>query len=355
ERGRDYVRRKLNAMMAEGKKQPEACEEMLSRIHTTESSRDFENCDLVIEAVFENRLVKQKVTREAEEHLDEYSLFASNTVSIPITQLAEASVRPQNYVGLHFFPPAEEVPLVEIVRGEQTSEETVARAFDFVRAIRKTPIVVKDDWGFYAARVQNTFILEGITMLQEGYPPALIENLGKQAGMPRGALALADNLGLNMVLKYENQAGEHYGSKYVQHPAVAVLKKMLEDWQRQGRQRRGGFYEYPPEGQPCLWPELSNHFPANQKDFDRQELINRFLFAQVLEAVWCMQEKVIHSVAAANLGSIHGWGFPAFKGGAIQFISDYGVDGFIKQCEVYQKAHGQRFRAPRELRKIVGE
>ena len=218
ERGRDYVRRKLNAMMAEGKKQPEACEEMLSRIHTTESSRDFENCDLVIEAVFENRLVKQKVTREAEEHLDEYSLFASNTVSIPITQLAEASVRPQNYVGLHFFPPAEEVPLVEIVRGEQTSEETVARAFDFVRAIRKTPIVVKDDWGFYAARVQNTFILEGITMLQEGYPPALIENLGKQAGMPRGALALADNLGLNMVLKYENQAGEHYGSKYVQHP-----------------------------------------------------------------------------------------------------------------------------------------
>ena len=353
ERGRDYVRRKLNEMLAEGKKKPEEAEELLSRIQTTESSKDFENCDLVIEAVFENRLVKQKVTREAEEYLDEYSLLASNTVSIPITRLAEASVRPENYVGLHFFPPAEEVPLVEIVRGEQTSEETVARAFDFVRAIRKTPIVVKDDWGFYAARVQNTYILEGITMLQEGYPPALIENLGRQAGMPRGALAFADNLGLNMVLKYENQAAEHYGAKYVQHPAVAVLAKMLEDLQRQGKQRRGGFYEYPPEGEPFLWPELARHFPATQRNFDKQELSNRFLFAQVLEAVWCMQERVIHSVAAANLGSIHGWGFPAFKGGVIQFITDYGVDDFIQQCKTYQKVHGQRFRVPRELKMFV--
>ncbi|MCO6477140.1 MAG: enoyl-CoA hydratase/isomerase family protein [Phaeodactylibacter sp.] len=355
ERGRDYVRRKLDTLIAEGKKQPEDSEDMLRRIHTTESSRDFEHCDLVIEAVFENRLVKQKVTREAEEYLDEYSLFASNTVSIPITKLAEASVRPENYVGLHFFPPAEEVPLVEIVRGEKTSEETVARAFDFVRAIHKTPIVVKDDWGFFAARVQNTYILEGITLLEEGYPPALIENLGRQAGMPRGALALADRLGLNMVLKYENQAAEHYGSKYVQHPAVSVLKKMLEELQRQGKQRRGGFYEYPPEGAPYLWPGLAEHFPASQKGFNRQELVNRFLFAQVLEAVWCMQEKVIHSVAAANLGSIHGWGFPAFKGGVIQFITDYGADDFVKQCKVYQKAHGQRFRVPRDLMRLVSE
>ncbi|MCB9296712.1 MAG: enoyl-CoA hydratase/isomerase family protein [Lewinellaceae bacterium] len=354
ERGREYVRRKLDKMAAEGRKKPEACEEMLGRIQTTESSRDFEHCDLVIEAVFENRLVKQKVTREAEEHLDEYSLLASNTVSIPITQLAEASVRPENYIGLHFFPPAEEVPLVEIVRGEKTSEETVARAFDFVRAIRKTPIVVKDDWGFYAARVQNTYILEGITLLQEGYPPALIENLGRQAGMPKGALALADSLGLNMVLKYENQAAGHYGAKYVQHPAVGVLKKMLEELQRQGRQRRSGFYDYPPDSEPRLWPELSEHFPATQKQFDLQELANRFLFAQVLEAVWCLQEKVIQSVAAANLGSIHGWGFPAFKGGAIQFIHDYGKEEFIRKCEAYQKAHGQRFRVPGRLSGLVG-
>ncbi|MCB0552297.1 MAG: enoyl-CoA hydratase/isomerase family protein [Phaeodactylibacter sp.] len=355
ERGREYVRQRLEEWAAADKKTAAEAEDMLSRIQTTESSQDFEECDLVIEAVFENRMVKQKVMREAEEFMDEYALFTSNTISIPITKLAEASLRPESYVGLHFFHPAEEVPLVEIVRGAKTSDETVARAFDFVRAIRKTPIVVKDDWGFFAARVQNTYILEGITMLQEGYPPALIENLGRQAGMPHGALALADSLGLNLVLRYENQAAEHYGSKYIQHPAVSVLKVMLEELQRPGQQKRAGFYNYSSDGARILWPGLSEHFPTTITDYKRQDIENRFLFAQVLEAVWCMQEKVIHSVAAANLGSIHGWGFPAFKGGVIQFIHDYGVDDFIAQCKLYQKAHGQRFRAPRELREIVGK
>ncbi len=354
DRGREYVRQRLEEWAAEGRKTETEREDMLNRIQTTESSRDFEECDLVIEAVFENRMVKQKVMREAEEFMDDYALFASNTVSIPITKLAEGSLRPENFVGLHFFPPAEEVPLVEIVRGARTSDETVARAFDFVRAIRKTPIVVKDDWGFFAARVQNTYILEGITMLQEGYPPALIENLGRQAGMPFGALALADSLGLNMVLRYENQAAEHYGAKYVQHPAVGVLKAMLEELQRPGQQKRAGFYDYEAGGASRLWPGLAEHFPVSVEDFDRQELENRFLFAQVLEAVWCMQEKVIHSVAAANLGSIHGWGFPAFKGGVIQFMHDFGPEAFIRQCKDYESKFGQRFRAPRILPGLLG-
>ena len=353
ERGREYVRQRLDEMAAEGKKSAVERDQMLSRIQTTENAQDFQGCDLVIEAVFENRLVKQKVMREAEEHIDEYALFASNTVSIPITRLAEGSLRPENYVGLHFFPPAEEVPLIEIVRGAKTSDETVARAFDFVRAIRKIPIVVKDDWGFYAARVQNTYILEGITMLQEGYPPALIENLGRQAGMPQGALALADSLGLNLVMRYENQAAEHYGTKYIQHPAVAVMQAMLEELQRPGQQKRAGFYDYDAGGRRTLWPGLAAHFPPSQTAYDRQELENRFLFAQVLEAVWCMQEKVIHSIAAANLGSIHGWGFPAFKGGVIQFIDDYGLDNFLKQCKLYEKKHGQRFKVPKALPKLM--
>jgi len=353
ERGRAYVEQKLEQQVADGTKQEVNCEEMLSRIITTESSADFEECDLVIEAVFENRMVKQKVLREAEEHIDEYALFASNTISIPITNLAEASLRAENYVGLHFFSPAEEVPLVEIVRGAQTSDETVARAFDFVRAIKKTPIVVKDDWGFYAARVQNTYILEGITMLQEGYPPALIENLGRQCGMPTGALAMADDLGLNMVLRYENQAAEHYGTKYVQHPAVDVIRRMLEELQRPGRQKRSGFYEYERGEQRQLWPELSEHFPANIQQPDFQELKDRFLIAQVIEAVWCMQEKVIESIPAANLGSIHGWGFPAFKGGVIQYVHDYGVDAFVERCKALQKTHGQRFRLPGKFRAVM--
>lgn len=353
ERGRDYVSNRLEEEQGQGRKTKAACQAMLSRIQTTEASADFEDCDLVIEAVFENRMVKQKVMREAEAFIDEYSLFASNTVSIPITRLAEGSIRPGNYIGLHFFSPAEEVPLVEIVRGAPTSDETVARAFDFVRAIQKIPIVVKDDWGFYAARVQNTFILEGITMLSEGYPPALIENLGLQAGMPIGALSLADKLGLNMVLRYENQAAEHYGTKYIQHPAVGVLKAMLEEHQRPGQQKRAGFYAYQAEQAAGLWEGLSEAFPTGKKRPNPTELMERFLFAQVLEAVWCMQEKVIQSVPAANLGSIYGWGFPAFKGGVIQYINDYGADAFVRRCGVFKKKHGQRFSVPSKLRAIL--
>lgn len=353
ERAREHVRKKLDELLEIGFIQEEDKQETLSRIRTTESSEDFEDCDLVIEAVFENKMVKQKVTREAEAFLDEYSLFASNTVSIPITQLATASLRPENYVGLHFFHPADEIPLVEIVRGEATSDETIARAFDFVNAIHKIPIIVKDDWGFYAARVQNTYILEGITMLQEGYPPALIENLGQKAGMPKGALALADDLGLELVLKYENQASVHYGNKYIQHPAVSVLHKMLQELERPGRQKRNGFYAYQEGNERVIWPELTEQFPSKEREHDYEKIKERLLFVQVIEAVWCMQEKVIGSVPAANLGSVYGWGFPAFRGGVIQFVNDYGLEAFMKQCKAYEKAYGPRFRVPKFLTKLL--
>ncbi|PHN05039.1 3-hydroxyacyl-CoA dehydrogenase NAD-binding domain-containing protein [Flavilitoribacter nigricans] len=353
ERAREYVRKKLDELLEIGFIQEEDKIETLSRIKTTESSKEFEDCDLVIEAVFENKMVKQKVTREAEEFLDEYSLFASNTVSIPITQLATASVRPENYVGLHFFHPADEIPLVEIVKGEETSDETIARAFDFVNAIHKVPIIVKDDWGFYAARVQNTYILEGITMLQEGYPPALIENLGQKAGMPKGALALADDLGLELVLKYENQAAVHYGNKYIQHPAVAVLHKMLKELERPGRQKRAGFFAYHEGAERTIWPELTEHFPPADQEYDHEAIKERLLFAQVIEAVWCMQEKVIRSVPAANLGSVYGWGFPAFRGGVIQFVNDYGLDAFMAKCKAYEQTYGPRFKVPSFLRKLL--
>lgn len=353
ERAREYVRKKLDELLEIGFIVEEEKQEVLSRIKTTESSQEFEDCDLVIEAVFENKMVKQKVTREAEEFLDEYSLLASNTVSIPITQLAAASIRPENYVGLHFFHPADEIPLVEIVKGEATSDETIARAFDFVNAIHKIPIIVKDDWGFYAARVQNTYILEGITMLQEGYPPALIDNLGQKAGMPKGALALADDLGLELVLRYENQASVHYGNKYIQHPAVAVLHKMLQELERPGRQKRAGFYAYGEGSERILWPELTEHFPPTEQEYDHEAIKERLLFAQVIEAVWCMQEKVIQSVPAANLGSVYGWGFPAYRGGVIQFVNDYGLEVFMDKCKEYEKTYGPRFKVPGLLAKLV--
>ena len=224
ERGIIYVKDRLNDLIDLYRVTPEYQKELLSRIITTEKASDFQDCDLVIEAVFENINVKRKVNKEAEQHMDEYTLFASNTISIPITKLAQSSSRPENYVGLHFFSPADRVPLVEIIRGKQTSDETLARAYDFITAIKKTPVIVKDGWGFYAMRVQNTYILEGISMLQEGIGPAVIENLGVQAGMPSGPLALADEISLKIVLEYENQAAEHYGKKICPTPSSKNFK-----------------------------------------------------------------------------------------------------------------------------------
>jgi len=351
DRGKAFSDQKLTALVLEEKLLETDKNKLLDKIITTESFEDFKTCDLVLECVFENEMVKSKVTRESEVHMDEYAFLASNTVSIPITKLANSSSRPENYIGLHFFAPVEEIPLVEIVKGEKTSDETIARAFDFVKKMRMTPIIVKDSWGFFASRVQNTYILEGLIMLEEGYPPALIENLGRQAGMPKGALELADELSSKLVLKYENQASVNYGPKYIQHPAVSVLHKMVNELSRPGQAAKAGFYDYSNADEIKLWDGLSEHFPKEIKEYSEKDIMDRFLFAQVIEAVWCLQEKIIHSVPEANLGSIYGFGFPSFKGGVLQYINDYGVKNFIEKCEELEKIHGPRFKAPSLLKK----
>lgn len=350
DRGREYVIERIDQYIERGTFQPEEREELLSNIVTTDKSADFDQCDIVVEAVFENKSVKQKVTREAEEQLDEFAIFATNTISIPITELGNAALRPENYVGIHFFSPAEKTSVVEVIQGEKTSEETMARAFDFATAIRKVPIVVKDTWGFFAARVLNTYILEGVTMLNEGYPAALIENLGRQAGMRKGPLALADELGLELVLRYERQAAAHYGDKYQQHPAVPALQKMSEELNRPaGRQGRPGFYTHDTKGKIRLWTELNEHFPVTKEDFDRLRMKDRFLFSQVIEAGWCLQEKVITEPAAANLASVYGWGFPGYTGGVLRYLSSYGKTPFIARCEELKERYGQRFTVPKYL------
>ena len=351
EKAREYAQAFFSAKVEAHALAAEDLEKTLNRLRTTGEAKDFESCDLVIEAVFENEPLKHKVTKEASVYLDEFTVLGSNSISIPITNLAKATHRPENYVGLHFFHPADQVPLVEIVKGGQTSEETISRAFDFVRAIGKIPIVVKDGWGFYAARVQNTYILEGITMLQEGVSPASIENLGRQSGMLKGPLALADDLGLATALKYEQQAAKHYGTKYLQHPAVHVLDKMLWNFKRPGKNHIGGFYEYAPESKAHLWKDLMAHFPEQTPRVNQQEIKDRFLFAQVVEALWCLQEGVIHSVAAANLGSIYGWNFPSFHGGVIQFIQAMGVHQFTYRCDELSAKFGPRFHLAKPLQK----
>jgi 3-hydroxyacyl-CoA dehydrogenase/enoyl-CoA hydratase/3-hydroxybutyryl-CoA epimerase len=355
ERGREYVSQRIDDLIREGTFHSTEKKEIMERLVTTEKATDFADCDIVIEAVFENQQLKQKVTREAEDQMDNYTIIGTNTVSIPIAELSKALRRPQNYVGLHFFPPAERVPLVEIVAGANTSDETVARAIDFVQRIMKIPIVVKDIWGFFAARVQNTYILEGISMLKEGYPPALIENSGRQLGLPLGPLELADAMGLQLVLKYEEQAAMHYGSNYVQHPAVSVLKTMIEELERTGRSKKAGFYEYAKEDSKMLWKGLAEHWEPSKTSYDRKRLNERLLFAQVIEALWCMQEDVITSAAAANMGSVYGWGFPKETGGVIRFVQNYGIDNFIAQAKVYHQHYGQRFRLPKVLKNMITE
>ena len=352
DRGKEYISAKIDEYIERGTFQSEERQILLDRVTTTNSSDQFENCDIVVEAVFENKSVKTKVTREAEEHLDEYSVFATNTLSIPITELGKESIRPANYVGLHFFSPAEKTAVVEVVAGAATSEETVARAFDFAIAIRKLPIVVKDSWGFFAARVQNTYILEGITMLREGYSAALIENMGRQAGMKTGPLAMADELGLKLVLRYEQQAAEHYGERYKQHPAVPALTVLRDDLERTGRSKRMGFYDYQPDGTARLWTGLTEHFPVTKDDYDRERMKDRFLFAQVIEAGWCLQEEVIEHIEAANLASVYGWGFPGYTGGVMRYIYSYGLEHFVARCGELKERYGQRFTVPRYLRKL---
>lgn len=344
-----HIKDKLLELEQKGSLDKAGAKEILEKVQITDRATDFENCDVVVEAVFENYALKHKVTREAEAFLDEFSLFGSNSISIPISTLAGACQRPENYVGLHFFPPVEEVPLVEIVRGKASSEESVARAFDFVRSMGKIPIVVKDVWGFYAARVQNTFILEGIAMLQEGLPPAVIENLSRQSGMPRGALELADDLGLEIVLKYEQLAAEHYGAKYIQHPAVITLSRMLGEWQRPGKSLNTGFYSYSDEGEKKLWQQDYSFGNTTIVEETPETIAERFLIVQVIEAFWCLQEGVIRTEAEANLGSIYGWGFPAFKGGVIQFVHDYGLPDFLARCGHFESLYGPRFKPPKIL------
>ena len=355
DRGKDYVGAKIDEYIERGTFQANEREKLLDRVTATNQPDLFKDCDIVVEAVFENKSVKTKVTREAEEHLDEYSVFATNTLSIPITELGKESSRPENYVGLHFFSPAEKTAVVEVVAGEATSEETVARAFDFAISIRKLPIVVKDSWGFFAARVLNTYILEGITMLNEGYAAALIENMGRQAGMKRGPLAMADDLGLKLVMRYEQQAAEHYGERYKQHPAVPALTLMRDQLERTGRSKRMGFYDYEPDGTARLWTGLTEHFPVTKDDYDRRRMRDRFLFAQVIEAGWCLQEDVIEYIEAANLASVYGWGFPGYTGGVMRYIYSYGQEAFVERCRELQERYGQRFTVPRYLRRLEME
>lgn len=327
----------------------------LALITATTSYDALKGCELVIEAVFEDRAIKADVTKKAEAMLAPDAIFASNTSTLPITGLAEASARPANFIGLHFFSPVDKMPLVEIIRGKATSDETLARSMDFVKKIRKTPIVVNDSRGFYTSRVFATYVTEGLTMLAEGVAPALIDNAGKAAGMPVGPLALADEVSLELMHRVRSQTRKDLGDAYRADGSEPVLQLMVEKLGRIGKKAGKGFYDYPADGKKRLWADLAKHFPPRAEQPALADVIKRLVYIQSVETARCLEEKVVLDVRDADVGSIMGWGFPPSRGGTVSNIDTVGVQPFVAECDQLAQKHGARFSPPKLLRDMAAQ
>ena len=351
DKGKMYSENLLDKAIAKGRSNDSKKQSLLDKIQTTTDYADLADCDLVIEAVFEDRDIKAKCTQQTEAVTASDAIFASNTSTLPITGLAKASGRPKQFIGLHFFSPVDKMPLVEIIMGEQTDETTLAKAFDYVLQIGKTPIVVNDSRGFYTSRVFATYITEGSAMLSEGIHPRLIEVAGIKSGMPVGPLALQDEVSLGLMLHINEQTKKDLqkeGKEMPHHPADSVVELMGKTHGRLGKKVGKGFYDYPEGGEKQLWPGLSNLFPVADTQPTQQELIDRFMFIQANETARCYEENVINSIADANIGSIFGWGFAPHHGGTLQFINAYGVDNFVARSQQLAERYGERF-APAQV------
>jgi 3-hydroxyacyl-CoA dehydrogenase/enoyl-CoA hydratase/3-hydroxybutyryl-CoA epimerase len=324
-----------------------------ARIHATDAYADLRGCELVIEAVFEDRAIKAEVTRRTAAVTGDGIVFASNTSTLPITGLAEAWPRTENFIGMHFFSPVNKMPLIEIIRGKKTSDACLARAMDLAKRLRKTPIVVNDSRGFYTSRVFSTYVNEGLSMLLEGVAPALIENAGRLAGMPVGPLVLADEVSLDLLRHVREQARADLGADYRPNETDQALHIMIEQCGRHGKKARGGFYDYPEGAKKRLWPELTTWFPVRANGPEVAELVARFRYVQSLETVRCMEAGVVQDRRDADVGSVLGWGFCPALGGTIGHIETVGTDRFMAECDRLEKAYGERFSAPGRLRAMA--
>ncbi len=346
EKGKAYSHKLTQKRVDKGRMAADKQAALLSLIQPTASAADLKGCDLIIEAVFENRELKAKVTQEAEPMLAEGGFFASNTSTLPISGLAKASAKPEKFVGIHFFSPVDKMKLVEIIRGAQTDDETIARAYDYVQALGKLPIVVNDSRGFYTSRTFGTFVMEGAAMLGEGIPAPVIENLAMQVGMPVGPLAVLDETALSLSVHVLDQTREDFskeGKTYQASPGELLVERMVKELQRPGRAAGGGFYDYPAGQKKVLWPELKTRFEKSDASYSLQDIKDRLLYRQAVETARCLQEGVLTSVHDGNIGSIFGIGFPAWTGGALQFIYGQGVDAFAKRCAELAAKYGAGF------------
>ena len=352
DQGKGYSAKLTQARVDKGRMTAQEQKNVLDRIHATGSVADLKDCDLIIEAVFENRELKARVTKESEPLLAAGGFFASNTSTLPISGLATASTAPQKFIGIHFFSPVDKMKLVEIIRGKQTDDETVARAFDYVQAIGKMPIVVNDSRGFFTSRVFGTFVMEGVAMVGEGIPAAAVENAGIQCGMPVGPLAVLDETALTLSLHVMDQTRADYeaeGKTYTPTPGELLVAEMVRKHERPGRAGGGGFYEYPTEelakkgAKKFLWPQLKDLFEKPDAQWNITDLKDRLLFRQAVETARCLSENVLTTVHDANIGSIFGIGFPAWTGGAMQFIYGMGIETFEARATELAKQYGAGF------------
>lgn len=355
EKGKDYARRLEEKALARGTTTAERSAALLGRITATGDAADFAGVDLVIEAVFESAPVKQQVFREIQDVVAPDAVLGSNTSTLPITLLSEGVSRPADFIGIHFFSPVDKMPLVEIVRGRNTSDAVLAKTFDFVQQIRKTPIVVNDSRGFFTSRVIGKFIAEAVAAVGEGVEPASVEQAALQAGYPAGALQLMDELTLTLTqkIRVETRAAEEAeGKSWVAHPSEVVVDWMVDDADRPGRRAGRGYYDYDENGRRVgIWPGLREKYGSGRTTLPLRDLQERMLFAEALDTIDCLDTGVLTSVADANIGSIYGIGFHAWTGGVLQYVNQYdgGLPGFVTRARELATAYGDRFTPPPSL------
>jgi len=359
EKGKTYSINLLNKQIERGKMTKEKADGILSLITPTTDYALLKGADLIVEAVFETREIKAGVTKAAEAVIPETAVFGSNTSTLPISGLAEASIRPESFVGIHFFSPVDKMGLVEIILGKKTSALAVAVAVDYVKKIRKTPIVVNDSRGFYTSRCFGTYVAEGQEMLAEGIAPAIVDNVGRMTGMPRGPLELADDVALDLAYKVREQTKKDLGTAYVAGPSDALIEALVIKEGRLGRKNGKGFYDYPAnKGPKTLWPGLADLVTVTTTEAEPaavDELKKRFLYRQAVEAARCYAENVVTDPRDADVGAILGWGFAPWTGGPISLIDTVGLAKFVEEADRMAQAYGARFAPPQLLRDMAAK
>jgi 3-hydroxyacyl-CoA dehydrogenase/enoyl-CoA hydratase/3-hydroxybutyryl-CoA epimerase len=357
DKGKAHVEELLKKRLSRGQIDQAKFDALLNSVIATTDYDLIKGSDLVIEAVFENREIKADVTKRAEAQLAPGAVFGSNTSTLPITGLAEASVRPEDFIGIHFFSPVDKMMLVEIILGEKTGEAAIAKSLDYVMKIKKTPIVVNDGRGFYTSRCFGTYVAEGMAMLEEGYAPALIDNIGRMTGMPRGPLEMHDDVALDLSVKIAKQTAQDLGDEYQPLPGSEIVRKMVEELGRYGRKNGKGFYDYDVKPK-VIWSGLAELAPVKIDDSTPEMVADqkrRLLFRQAVEVARCWEEGVIDDPREADVGAILAWGFAPWTGGPVTYIDQYGLKAFVEQADKYAAQYGDRFSPPQLLRDMAAK